>query len=86
MDSNNAQKQWLDSTYPKAEISLVDARYRHADQRRYGELRGLRDTPERYKVRGYKTKIVKVVLTNGSMFETENYYDCYSIKPPPEDN
>ncbi len=86
MDSNNVQYQWLDSTYSKAEISHVDARYRRADQARYGELRGFRDKPEKYKVKGYKTKIIKVVLTTGSMFATTNYYDVYTIKPPPEED
>ncbi len=86
IDPNNEQYQWLVKEYRKENITLIDARYRHADQRRYGELRGLRDSSEKYKVRGYKTQIVKVVLTNGSMFDSENYYDIYSIKPPPEDN
>jgi hypothetical protein len=85
-DPNNDQYKWLENEYRNATITTIDARYRHADQRRYGDLRGLRDSSEKYKVRGYKTQIVKVVLTNGSMFETENYYDSYSIKPPPTDH
>jgi hypothetical protein len=84
MDPNNEQYQWLIKEYRKENISLIDARYRHADQNRYGALRGMGDAREKYKVRGYKTQIVKVVLTNGSMFASENYYDCFTVCPPPE--
>ncbi|HEV8080103.1 MAG TPA: hypothetical protein VGP43_05285 [Chitinophagaceae bacterium] len=84
-DSNRAELQWLKATYPTAEIINVDARYRHQDQERYATLRGITDE-KKAKVRGYKTQIVKVVLTTGSMFASEYYYDCYTIKPPPPDD
>ncbi len=84
-DPNNAEYQWLVSNYGRANITHVDARYRRKDQDRYRELRCITDE-KKWKVRGYKTQLVKVTMVTGSMYETTNYYDIYSLKPPPEEN
>lgn len=85
IDPNNENYLKLVSAYGKENVTNVDGRYRHADRHRYCELRGFEDH-KRCKVKGYKTQIVKVELPTGSMFAVTNYYDLYTIKPPPEED
>jgi len=84
-DPNNDKFLALVSTYGKENVSPIDARYKQTHRLRYCELRGFNDH-KKCKVRGYKTQIVKVELPTGSMFAETNYYDIYTIKPPPEED
>ena len=88
IDLNNEEYQWIVSQYSGiAKISLVDARYRSEDQDRYKRLRGITDT-DKYKVKTYKTKLVKVELYSSGFLAGASstlYYDCFSICPPPND-
>ena len=85
IDPDNENYKWILANYSNsAEISLVEARYRHEDIDRYRSMRGIEDS-RKYKVQGYKTVLVKVVLLTGSMVTITNYYDIFTIKPPPND-
>ncbi|MBA2250049.1 MAG: hypothetical protein H0W12_07630 [Chitinophagaceae bacterium] len=83
-DHNRAERQFISaSSDNKAEIDSVPARYRHKDERRYKENWGLEGQKDHYKVNGYKTWILKVTKSSGSMFFTTTYFDIYKICPPP---
>jgi hypothetical protein len=88
VDLNNEVYKWIISKYTGiAAISLVDARYRNTDENRYKSLRGITDEGKS-NVRGYKTKLVKVLFYsstgNLSIAGTTVYYDCFTICPPPD--
>lgn len=88
IDLNNDVYKWIVAKYTGvAAITLVDARYRNTDEDRYKRLRDITD-PGRSNVRGYKTKLVKVLFYSSagilSVAGATVYYDCFTICPPPE--
>jgi hypothetical protein len=86
-NQNAAMKALIDSTYPSGQYSYsdVDARYLpNADQSKYRRLRGMPPGSPKGDIRGYCTKLL-VVRSISAGESTEEYFDIYTICPPPPD-
>jgi len=63
-EANQAQLNYIYSTFPGATIDTVLVEYRRADQKKYRQLWGT--THKACKVHGYVTKIWKITFTQAS--------------------
>ncbi|HEV8080104.1 MAG TPA: hypothetical protein VGP43_05290 [Chitinophagaceae bacterium] len=92
IDYNDTVLDEITKAYPKnALIAMEEARYKDdEDEIRYCRMRKIPDENngnrgKQGKVKGYKTKIYKVTVTNG-LSEEADYYDIVTIKPPPPED
>jgi hypothetical protein len=86
IDSNHQIRRKLADAFPADRYEIQNIRAKHVDTRRrdYARVRGIFVLAKRTNVNGNCTELIKVIPRTGTAVTGEEYYDIYTICPPPE--